>query len=128
MHNIALWCVVMHIIYNMLLFYIKSKSALPYIIDIPLLYTEANMIYCMAPIICNSSYHVKHGSIAYHRMWYGAQWHIAGLVLWIRLTMNNNIPFSKCVWHVIGLDTYNKAIFMYARVDKAYNVIIQPYH
>ena len=68
MHNIAVLCVVIHIIYNMLLFYIKSKSALSYIIDIPLFYAEDNMIYCMARIICNSPYHVKHGSIAYHHM------------------------------------------------------------
>ena len=35
----------------MLLFYIKSKSALPYIIDIGLFYTEDNMIYNMAPTV-----------------------------------------------------------------------------
>ena len=93
-----------------------------------LLHTEANMIYCMAPIICNSPYHVKLGFTAYHHMWYGAPWYIVGLVLWIRLTMNNIILFSKCVWHVTGLVTYNNAILCMLGCDKAYNVLRQPYY
>ena len=130
MHNMSLLCVVIHIIYNMPLFYMKSNipcnSALPYIITIGLLYTEDNMIYNMALIVCNSPYHVKHVSIVCYHMWYGALWYIVGLVLWIRLTMHNMAPCSKCILYVIRLFTCNRIIYVIGR-DKGYCGIIQPY-